>query len=82
MALSISTIGMISLVPRTAAALPCCSAPICTVLHECHDGCLECALGDDDATVAQPVTDEADSLDDYVAGVCYLAEPGAPALPR
>jgi len=74
-ALSILTVGVVSLLPSAAAALPCCSAPICEILHMCHNGCLACALGDDDTAAVQPSADEVDVLEDPVVGVCYLAEP-------
>jgi hypothetical protein len=74
LALVMITIGVVPLVPRTASAAPCCSAPICQmqppapICAFCSPGC---AVDEDDSAAA-PV-DYAHDFD-AAAGVCYAVE--------
>jgi hypothetical protein len=78
MALSAATVAVLTQLPQTASAAPCCSAPLCQedplpqICLSCNPGCST----DDDGT---GITDEQAALYGYAhdfdsaAAVCYAA---------
>ena len=64
-ALLISAVGAVGLSARPAAALPCCSAPICEIFHKCNSGCSDCVM-DENEEMAQVSTLE--NVDNVIFG--------------